>query len=159
MSSPGIAPKEDHMYSAQVPITISGGNVDPIDAYLSPRGVAKFINNDGKDYVIQFLVRGEDPSNPKAIHPDVDLFLPAYDSRTMVAGRGLDKGECKYRVLPVLASSIGVRGRIREMEEIASVSEELASSGEKILQSAEVEYNVTSNAARGGGGGTIHIGS
>ena len=158
MSSPGFAPMEDHVYSAQVPINITGGIPCPTDAYISARGVVKFINNDGRDYVVQFFTRGEDPSNPKALHPDVDLFLPAFDSRTLVAGQGLTKGECKYLILPVLANSIGVDTIIREINETASASDESGSADETV-KSVPLEFDVVRNAAKGGGGGTIHIGS
>lgn len=154
MSSVGAARSEDYVYQAQETITVStGGIVDKKDVYILPRGVVKFTNSVGTEFVIQFLVRGQDPANPNALRSDVDLFLPAFDSRTLVAGQGLAKGECKYRILPVLADSIGVKTIVREIEETSSGSEE------QTVESVAVEFDVVSNAGKAGGGGTIHIGS
>jgi|SRR5579871_2260492 len=155
MSSPGVGLREDYVYQSQETITVgAGGSVDKKDVYVFPLGVVKFTNSVATEFVIQFFVRGEDPSKPNALHPDVDLFIPSFGWTTLVAGQGLMQGECKYRVVPVTASSIGLKGRIREIKEAVSGSDESAS-----LEEDTVEFDVMSNTGKAGGGGTIHIGS
>src|SRR5262245_5293597 len=94
-------------YKPEVTITIKDGIATPADAYVLPRAVIKFSNEDSQSYTIVFLVHNQDPFFPWANHADVDLFLPAFGSSTMVADRDIIFGQCKYLVEPTPVDSIG----------------------------------------------------
>ena len=128
------------MYEAVKTIKIKDEEADPNEIKVLPRAVIQFTNLDANDYVIFFFINGDDPKNPGARHPDVDLYLPAHDTRPMIAGLNLDKGECKFKIVKVAANSIGVKERCDD-------------------GNSEIREARNKSAGGKGGGGTIHIGS
>lgn len=171
MSSLGIAPAEERMYAAQKTITIENGDVILVDKDIcvSPRAIIHFVNKDPNDYVLMFFPRGQDPGQTNAIHPDVDLFLPAFASSTMVAGLNLKQGECKYLVVPAPAILLGEKTILKMIEDKLTLSGHTLVLDAKIFRTEdynakkdpidEVSHPVALDAKTGGGGGggTIHI--
>jgi hypothetical protein len=161
-----LGTKTASKYKPERTITIKEGDVIPEDkdVYVQPRAVVKFSNEDSQSYTIVFLVHNQDPFDLWATHADVDLFLPAFGSATMVADRDVLVGQCRYLVEPTNPDSIGVRFDIAELAakgegEVAVPESALASSTSS--NAAPIRPRQVRSASRGGsgGGGTIHIGS
>jgi hypothetical protein len=154
--------KQAHKYEPEETITIKDGYASPEAIYVTPRAVIKFSNEDSQSYTVVFLVHDQDPILPWAKHADVDLFLPAFGSATMVADREIIVGQCKYLVIPTPVDSIGGGD---------GVEKSLAPDDGGDAPPADCTTSGTGNAAPirprevrsasrgGGGGGTIHIGS
>jgi hypothetical protein len=103
MSAQSNAPAEE--YTTQKTIFIIGGYPNPHDVYVLRGAVVRFTNQDPNDYVIRLF--SQDP----AIMPNVDHFLPAFQSFTLAAGLDLgpnDNSDCGYKVIPIPAATIGV---------------------------------------------------
>ena len=157
--------KSASKYKPEETIIIKDGNVipDDQDIYVLPRAVIKFSNEDPQSYTIVFLVHNQDPFFPWANHADVDLFLPAFGSATMVADRDILIGQCKYLVEPTSVNSIGGGGDVEKSlaadEGGVAPPEECTTSGSG--NGAPIRPRIVRAASRGGsgGGGTIHIGS
>jgi hypothetical protein len=163
------------MYATQKTITIENGDVIPLDkeVYVSPRAIIHFVNKDPNDYVIMFFARGQDPYQPGAVHADVDMFLPAFDSRSTVAGLNLKTGECKYRVVAVPAVFLGTKSILPKVQEQMELSDEAFAFKADVLCADDLSLSDGSTdpierlahavmrsakTGGGGGGGTIHIG-
>ena len=152
---------------AQRTITVENGDVIPNDkdVWVYPGAIVKFSNLDPSNYIIRFLLFGEDRRNPFALHPDVDLFLPAYGSATMLADPCILEGQCDYTLEEVDARFVG-RGFTRES--IDKLRVQVLEARAQAQTAATSDANATPSqplmAVRaishgGGGGGTIHIGS
>ncbi len=117
------------------PSTIRNAYPDPTNVYVLHRAVVRFTNDDPHDYAIRFFAQG------RTLDPGVDLFLPAYESRTLVAGLELKDGQkrdCEYQVIPTAAESIGV----------------VKPKYDAVKKAITLVMRDTKN----GGGGTIHVG-
>jgi hypothetical protein len=150
---PGSAPKKaKHKYVPERTITIEGGDTIKADkdVYVKPRAVVKFSNLDSNSYTITFLLHDQNPSAAWPTHADVDLFLPAFGSATMVADPDISIGQCPYTVELTDPSAVG--GRKAD----AGEKEQLAASSDP--PPLKTRLLVERTASRGGGGGTIHIG-
>jgi hypothetical protein len=144
-------------YKPQRTITIQGGDVILSDksVCVRPRAIVHFQNLDPESYAIVFGVFGEDPYDPTA-HADVDLFLPGYGSSTMVADLDIVFGECSYLIVPAPLDSIGT-AITEELVEPMIVNCEVT---QEQVRGTTVPRGVMrdKSAARGGPGGTIHVG-
>jgi hypothetical protein len=90
-------------YVAQATIKIKGGKPCPENVYVLHSAVVRFTNEDPQDYVIRLFAQGH------TVAPDVDMFLPSFESRTLVAGLDLEPDAhrvCDYDVIPTEATSI-----------------------------------------------------
>jgi hypothetical protein len=116
-------------FEKQVTITIEGGNPSPANVSVVRGGIVRFTNTDPQDYVIRLFVQGD------RIAPDVDQFLPSFDSRTLVAGLELEPNEestCVYEVI-----------------ETSPCLEETDKKSFRAIRRRD---------KKNGGGGTIHVG-
>jgi hypothetical protein len=142
---------------ADAVITITDGQPSPEDVYIKPNGTVQFVNKDEANWRVRLFTRehGE--------HADVDLFLPARSSVTVIAP---ETGECRYEVLEAatLASNKFAVAREVVSEVVDEVVNEVANvekrgGGGAIAAGGGSMGGATPNTARsGGGGGTIRIG-
>jgi hypothetical protein len=155
--------KTAHKYVPEETITIKDGKPSPEDIYVRPRAVIKFSNEDSQSYTIVFLVHDQDPFCPWANHADVDLFLPAFGSATMVADREIIFGQCYYLVEPTPVNSIGGGSDVEKSlaPDEDGVAPPAAFTTPGTGNAAPIRPREARSASRGGsgGGGTIHIGS
>jgi hypothetical protein len=163
MSDMGAKPASK--YKPEETIIIKDGNVipDDKDIYVTPRAVIKFSNEDAQSYTIVFMVHDQDPIFPWANHADVDLFLSAFGSATMVADRDIIIGQCKYLVEPTSVNSIGGGGDVEKSqapdEDGVAPPKECTASGTGNASPIRPRVVRSKKSGGGGGGGTIHIGS
>jgi hypothetical protein len=134
--------KNKVLYVPDAIVTITDGDPSPDEVNIKPKGTVQFVNTDEVNWRVRLLTRenGE--------HADVDLFLPARSSCTVI---GPDEGECKYEVL--------------EATRLASTKLEAATTGKKngggtVSTGGGSTGVVAASASKsgGGGGGTIKIG-
>jgi hypothetical protein len=154
--------KQAHKYEPEETITIKDGKAIPEDIYVTPRAVIKFSNEDSQSYTVVFLVHDQDPFFPWANHADVDLFLPAFGSATMVADREIIVGQCYYLVEPTPVNSIGGGGDVEKslVADEFGVAPPAACTTSGMGNATPIRPREVRSASRGGGGGgTIHIGS
>jgi hypothetical protein len=167
MSSTGTARFFPGPHPSRVTIVIKNGDVIPTDkiVYVNPGAIIKFSNIDPENYTLTFFVSGEDRYDPFAKHTDVNLFLPAYGSATMVADRCVLRAVCEYEVEKTPLSTVGVGVTIEFIESLRLKIDE-----ESKVRNAQPEHPEAQNAlapklraasgrAGGGGGGTVIIGS
>lgn len=151
---------------AQRTITIENGDVIPIDkeVWVLPGAIVKFSNLDPSNYIIRFLLFGQDRRDPFALHPDIDLFLPAYGSATMLADPCILEGQCDYILEEKDARLVG-RGFTRES--LDNLQAQVLQARAEVQSAASSESNAApsqpllamrSTSHGGGGGGTVHIG-
>jgi hypothetical protein len=119
-----------HEYVHQKTIKIKDGEPSPDEVYVRHGAVVRFTNQDPQDYVIRLFAQGRE------FAPAVDLFLPSFESRTLIAGLDLDanvKRVCAYDVIPTSPGS---------------------TEKSKVPDRAVISMKDTKT----GGGGTIHVG-
>ena|ERR1700742_1208776 len=134
--------KNKVLYVADAIIRIIQGQPDPPDVNIKPNGTVQFVNMDDVNWRVRLFTRAHGE------HADVDLFLPARSSVTVIAP---DTGECKYEVfdVPHIASS-----------KVDAASTGKRTGGGTIAAGDGGAGGATADASRagGGGGGTIRIG-
>ena len=133
MPSSGAAKgKSKVVYVPDAIITIEGGYPTPEDVDIKPNGTVQFVNMDDVNWRVRLFTREHDH------HADVDLFLPARSSVTVIAPAS---GECRYEVL--------------EASQLASSKK---NGGGAIATGVAPMSIAMAKKAGGGGGGTIRIG-
>jgi hypothetical protein len=159
-----------HPYAPHRTITIENGDVVKDDkvVYVTPGAIVKFSNFDPCSYTITFLVNGEDRNNPFAVHPDVDLFLPAFGTATTLADPYVLTGQCDYELEETDPGSVGrgfTKERIEKLRALVSEARALAENSADADVDSANESSIPlklsirmAGRAGGGGGGTIHIG-
>ena len=82
-------------YTADAIIKIRRGNPKPKDVYITRTGTVQFVNKDETNWRVRLWTR----SNER--HADVDLFLPARSSITVIVDPETpdETGECRYEIL------------------------------------------------------------
>jgi hypothetical protein len=124
-------------YVAQATVKIKRGKPNPKDVYVVHGAVVRFTNEDPQDYVVRLFAQGG------SIAPDVDLYLPSFDSRTLIAGLDLPpevNRDCVYEVILTLPTSIGEDA---DVDSTPPTSRPVARD---------------TKAGSGGGSGTVHVG-
>jgi hypothetical protein len=158
-----------HPYAAHKTITIENGDVIPDDkvVYVIPGAIVKFSNFDPWSYTITFLVYGEVRTNPFALHADIDLFLPAYGSATMLADQHVWIGQCDYDLERTPPDTVGrgftaemiekLRVQVMEARALAENATDVDADSANGSKAPKLVIRSAGHAG-GGGGGTIHIG-
>jgi hypothetical protein len=131
-SSSAAKARSKVVYVPDAIIRIEGGYPTPEDVDIKPNGTVQFVNMDETNWRVRLFTREHDH------HADVDLFLPARSSVTVIAPAN---GECRYEVL--------------DASQIASSRK---NGGGAISTGVTSVSNATAKKAGGGGGGTIRIG-
>jgi hypothetical protein len=168
MSGFGTKIAEEHKYLPERTITVENGDViqPDRDVYVRPRAIVKFSNYDAESYTITFLLHDQNRIDLWPKHADVDLFLPAFGSATMVVDPDVEIGQCDYLVEETNPSSVGVRLPLNKLEETAvggggapsPVQTASVNTASSDAPPPPTRLLVVRTASRGGGGGTIHIG-
>jgi hypothetical protein len=167
MSSPGTARFFPGPHPSRVTIVIKNGDVIPTDkvVYVNPGAIIKCANIDPENYTLTFFVAGADRFDPFAKHSDVNLFLPAYGSTTMVADRCVLRAVCEYDLERTPLDTVGI-GVTKEAIDILrlKIEEELKVGNTQPDQPESQNppaplLRAAAGKASGGGGGTVIIGN
>ena len=145
---PETGAKESRIaFVADAVITITNGQPFPPDVDIQSNGTVQFVNKDDVNYRIRLFVRDEDK------HADVDLFLPARSSITVIAPNTED-GECDYEIHD---ASIIAPNLFDAAKRVAGGSIPTGDAAAGGAAGGGLSAD-TAKGGGGGGGGTIRIG-